>query len=294
MKKNKYIRIINSVLNCRKYIQNISVIFTIPFKKEITLKFKNDVELLIKNFHFVNVIELMEQGWKINKDKDIVYFERGNMKVSVIESFILTEDFSNYCKYSKIEGKNVLDIGGLYGETSIYFLKEKNANKCFVYEPVIENCEKIKQNIKLNELYNKLILFEKGIGKKEGEIIIESNSPPTTGCFGLEGNKYKYKMNVEKWNTILSRHLKDNIELCKCDCEGGEQYLIYANPDLIRKIKHWSIEVHSHKIAQQLKNMFFELGYSHEEMGVIDEDKGVIIYHFWIYEESDEVRFKHL
>jgi len=281
MSENKYIRIIKTLINYPKYIKNLEVIFEIPFKENINLKLKNNIIISVQRRQFPNVIELLEDNWTINSTlKGDVYFQKENMKISVIQPLILKEDFSHYSNGLNLENKNILDIGGLYGETSIFFLLKCNAKLCYIYEPVKDNCEKIILNTKLNELTKRLFLFNKGVSYKDGSIILNSRYAPTTGGFGLPGEGFNYIMDVDSWNTILQRHLKDNIYLAKVDCEGGERFLTKASKELITCIPNWSIEVHSYDIEKEIKEMFISYGYKASLIEEVDKKTGVFVYTF--------------
>jgi len=177
--------------------------------------------------------------------------------------------------YLDLNGKNVLDIGGLYGETSVFFAKGGNANRVFVYEPIRQNYELIIENIKLNNCNNKVIPYNTGLSNKDGVEILESSVAPGTVGFGLPGTQYSAKIKVESWNTVLKRHAKDNIFLAKVDCEGGEKYLMDADAKLISQIPNWVIETHSNEIENNIIKLFEGEGYKKELRGKVAKDVNV-------------------
>jgi FkbM family methyltransferase len=176
------------------------------------------------------------------------------------EPLVLKENFDDSYNIPELENKNILDIGGLNGESSIYFINEKKAKKVFVYEPIEKNYEYLLENLKNNSIKN-VFPYNIGVSNKNGNEIINSEYPPGSWGFGLPGNKYSINIKVESWDTILEKHKKDNIYLAKVDCEGGERYLVEANKELIKTIPNWVIETHSLEIEKNIIELFEKLGY---------------------------------
>ena len=71
--------------------------------------------------------------------------------------------------------------------------------------------------------------------------------------------------------------------LAKIDCEGAEKYLTEADPDLIKAIPNWVMEIHSAEIENTLIDLFTKLGFQKElKETVIDiKDARVTIWHFY-------------
>lgn len=250
-------RIMNAAVNSFKYLRNPSVMFEIPFKKEITIITKSGENITINRRKFPAYIEVFQNGWSYEDGT----FKKGDLKFKVPDAGILLEDFKSMYMYVDLKDKNVLDIGGLYGESSVFFVKVGKANHVFVYEPIKENQKLVKENIALNNCQKNIIPYEIGVSNKSGTAVIESSAAPGSGGFGLPGNLYKVEIKVESWDTVMRKHAKDNIFLAKVDCEGGEKYLLNADPALIKQIPNWVIETHSTKIERNIIELFEKLGY---------------------------------
>jgi FkbM family methyltransferase len=249
-----FVRILNSVINSFKHLKNPFVILEIPLKKTIKIIHKNGDVFEIKRNYFPSYVEIFE------KFKYDGYWYKDNLKLKMSEPLVLRENFEDSYNVPGLKEKNILDIGGLNGESSIYFIKEKKVKKVFVYEPIEKNYEYLLENLKNNSV-NNVFSYNIGVSNKNGNEIINSEYPPGSWGFGLPGNKYSVKINVESWDTILEKHKKDNIYLAKVDCEGGERYLVEANKELIKTIPHWVIETHSKKIKENIIELFESLGY---------------------------------
>lgn len=250
----KIFRILKASVNSFKYLKNPLVIFEIPFNKNIKIIHKNGDVFEIKRNFFPSYLEIFETF------KYDGYWYKNNFKLKITEPLILKENFDDSYNIPGLEGKNILDIGGLNGESSIYFINEKKTKKVFVYEPIEKNYEYLLENLKNNSIKN-VFPYNIGVSNKNGNEIINSEYPPGSWGFGLPGNKYSIKIKVESWDTILEKHKKDNIYLAKVDCEGGERYLVEANKELIKTIPNWVIETHSLEIEKNIIELFEKLGY---------------------------------
>ena len=117
---NKLLRIFLSSIYALRYLKNPLVIFRIPFKSEITIAPKFGDKIAIRNRQFLDYMDLFSMGWIY---KDGIY-QNGKYKFKVLEPYVLLEDFIQMYRVDDICDKNVLDVGGLYGETGIIILKE--------------------------------------------------------------------------------------------------------------------------------------------------------------------------
>ena len=212
--------------------------------------------------------------------KENDFFVNSAYKLKLLNPLILLEDF-NKMYYFDLNNKNVLDVGGLYGETAFYFLYDMGAKNVFVYEPIRENFDLIKINIIKNKVEKRIFPYEKGVSNYVGIQVINTIAPPGDCGFGLSGDKYSIKIPVDSWDTILERHKKDNIYLAKVDCEGGEKYLIEANKELIKTIPNWVIETHSAEIEKNIIGLFESLGYKKELRAKINKKNGVSVWGFF-------------
>jgi len=260
------------------YLKNPYIFLKIAFKSEIEIIMKNDEKIKIQGKQFPFYIEIFQKGWKYEKN----YWYNKNIKLKLNEPLVLKENFKKIYSISNLKNQNVLDIGGLNGESSLYFVTEEKVNNVFVYEPVKENFILIHENLDNNSIKNKVIAYNIGVSNKNGFEILNSEFPPGSWGFGLPGDKYKIKINVESWDTILERHKKDNIYLAKVDCEGGERYLVEANKELIKTISNRVIETHSAEIEKNIIGLFESLGYKKELKEEVNKKERVNMWYFYL------------
>jgi len=274
---NRLFRIFKSIVLGIKYLKNPWIFFKILISDIVILIPKRGEPLTIRSRLFIHYMDILNNGW-FYKDGT---FQNGKYKFKVKEPRILEEDIIKMYEVDDLKDKNILDIGGLYGETAIMLLKEFNAGKVFVYEPVKENFNLIKENLLLNNCGESIKPYNLGVSNKSGFITLQTANEPGAPGFGMPGKEYTITFEVISWDSILNEHKDEGIYLAKVDCEGGEKYLVDADKDLIKKIPNWVIETHSHEIESNMKAFFRELGFNCELREVVDSELGVSVWYFW-------------
>lgn len=210
------------------------------------------------------------QFWRTRKKSDISDYYFWSIKGdtwfgSIIQLAGLIEYYQDFDRIynCNFNNKVVLDIGGYIGDTAKFALK-KGAKKVIIYEPLPSNVQCISFN--LQEEYSKIKLFQKAIGKETGFLTLYSGFEEGNPAFGLkeEEARYQVQCEAETFTSILKNTLlKENIDIAKVDCEGGEQFLIDVNGEILRRVKFWIIETHSLEVYQAIKKKFIENGFRH-------------------------------
>ncbi len=220
------------------------------------------------------LLSLLEKGYKIHEtnEKNYIIDTPCYLYVSKIVPGWLRLDYHKmYIEpFTRIDpnffnGINVLDVGGYRGETMLLFKMDAGCEKVLVVEPVEENLEYIKENAKLNNIERDVIIIPRAVSEHTGRITIKSENPPGTTGFGHKPGVHKITLKSISWNDLLEHAVQEGVSFAKVDCEGGERYLLRANPDLIKSIPYWVIEVHSRKIEDEIKSLFSRLGFKHLE-----------------------------
>jgi FkbM family methyltransferase len=133
--------------------------------------------------------------------------------------------------------KVVVDLGSNIGISALYFLTRNNYSKCYLFEPVPDNINKLKDNLKLYEnrcIIEEVAVFNEGGYKRFGT---EENGR----CGGLLRDSDSFiEVKVIHVNNILADVFKkeENIDILKIDIEGSEVLVLEAiNKKLLEKIK---------------------------------------------------------
>ncbi|NLV86644.1 MAG: FkbM family methyltransferase [Clostridiales bacterium] len=131
----------------------------------------------------------------------------------------------------------IIDIGANIGNHSIYFGMFCKASKVISFEPQPFVFDVFSENIKLNNLDNKIFAFQLGIGSEQGYANLQDVDPKNLGMTKLS---YKPKGNVEIANLddFLNKNFEiDNVSVLKIDVEGMEIDVLKGAVKTILKYK---------------------------------------------------------
>ena len=164
-----------------------------------------------------------------------------------------------------IKNKSVLDIGCNIGNHTLYFLNICNASKIHCFEPVENTFSILKKNIEINNLKDRVKLWNVGVGshKSLGHIshYDENNIGSTTIQEDSSGN-----IDII---SIDELNLQDPIGLIKIDVEGFELEVIKGILTTLKKNKPFIMIELRHEFKQEIENLLFNIGYQFE---ILNED----------------------
>lgn len=157
------------------------------------------------------------------------------------------EILQKFCRYlENRKAEVVVDVGANAGGWTIAMAMLPNVKRVYSFEPIPELFEVFMENIKLNNLENKIVAKCKAICDKEQsiEFLRAANA-----AYSHMGNKmirkhiptdpvhpipYK-KITVE--GTTLDKELCEKIDVIKIDIEGGELFAIRGALNVLNKYK---------------------------------------------------------
>ena len=219
--------------------------------------FRNGTMIKLYLDEYLLLSRAFAKGYSINHEKNGL-FSIGNEKSKIIGSLQAVEIFVRECidELIKCDYKNkvVLDIGGFYGETAVFF-SSQGAKKVIIYEPVVANHNFIKKNILFNGVNAEL--HEEGIGEEDGYQEIQYDT--IDNCFGVLGKgKHMMKIKSKNLGKIIT---ESDADIAKFDCEGAEENLVRILNKTLRKIDSYIIECHTPKIMRAILNKFNDAGF---------------------------------
>lgn len=162
-------------------------------------------------------------------------------------------DFKNF-NFKK--GDVVIDIGGNIGMVSIYLAKKFPFLKIYAFEPVKQNYENFKNNIKLNEIPpNTIILENKAITCDSRNVNMSINALNTGGSsisdvisIGSVTQDINCNIKSTTLEKVIKKHKIKELKLLKIDCEGSEYEILYnTNEEILKRIKFLRGEFHENK-----------------------------------------------
>ena len=220
-------------------------------------------------FHFENE-NLYYNGYKLIQDSyssvmisaggfikegEIWYNKKFNVKFvnkinsSLFETFIL-EQYN-----TEIEGE-VVDIGTNIGDSAIYFVL-KGATHVYAFEPLPTVYNIALYNIKINNMEDKITLYNAGVGSREGKIKVPSSIAIEESEGFVTTNRGDVEVPIISFNNVRKK-VKDPY-LLKMDCEGCEADIIFSSELDFEKLfveSHQNITNIPHK--KLIKNLEFQ------------------------------------
>ncbi|MDR0693449.1 MAG: FkbM family methyltransferase [Puniceicoccales bacterium] len=158
-------------------------------------------------------------------------------------------DFSNI---DFKEGDVVIDIGGNVGMISIFLAKKFPFLKIYAFEPVKENFENFKRNIKLNKIPDGVITVENLAVTKDGRTvnlnIDMTNSGGSVLCAEKSVDSFQ-SCDVQSitLEDIFKKFAIKSCKLLKIDCEGSEYEILYnTDKDILKRCEHMRGEFHEY------------------------------------------------
>lgn len=231
------------------------------------------VEIVTTFRNYLDYLRLL-RGWS-NKDRIILRTWDGLYVIcrnNVWDARIVGETFmdKSYMKNISINAKVpiVVDIGGYIGDFSLYAAKRLGA-RVFVYEPIPDNFNMLKDNIKINNYEKNITAWNRAVSN-EPELTI--NVARSGGDIHASGYMYadsneKVSIKCTKLDSLFVENNITEIHLLKIDCEGCEyDVLLDALPETFTKIHNIVFEYHEIPAwevqLETLKDRLHSLGYA--------------------------------
>ena len=206
------------------YFKINNKIFQVPFK---------EIELI----RFWRIIKL---GWFYNNN----YWEKNGIKFKHLYAAIYGVFEEEDYKFLNVKDKNVLDIGAFVGDSPIYFIL-KGAKKVYAIEPHPDAYKEMIENIKLNNMEDKIIPINMGINYEKDYINIHTKAVNTQSTL-LKSEGNGIKVPAGKLSEIIDKYNID-AQVLKMDCEGCEYDIILKDYDTIKEFEEIGIEHHAYK-----------------------------------------------
>lgn len=203
---------------------------------------RNNLELLSdKNSSLLTGFK----NWKIYLN-DLMQFHI-HVKVytstgGVMNNFLLNQyDYTiNDTDIIKAEkGDIVIDAGGCWGDTSLYFANEiGEEGKVYTFEFIPQNLDILKMNLGLNPLLkNQIEIVEKPLWDKTGLPMYYVDNGPGSQVSFNQLNEYSGIVNSISIDDFLANNKLDKVDFIKMDIEGAEPFALKGAINTIKKYK---------------------------------------------------------
>ena len=189
---------------------------------------------------------LIINGLRIELSFHDNYVDLGSVKfkhyyVQIFETFLI-QDYSAV----DVSGRVVVDVGGFVGDSAIYFVL-RGAKRVYAIEPHPGAYQEMLENIKLNNMQDRIVPINAALGSKPGKIRIPDINTKATGgaYYGPESNG-----DLEIPMTTLSQLINDygiEPDILKMDCEGCEYDIILNDYENVRLFRELIFELHEYR-----------------------------------------------
>jgi len=258
------------VIYYSKYIENIT-------KDDIYLKINNKTfQLPLREIEILglgSIIKSLKSGWLYYEN----YWEKNNVKFRHFYGPIYEVFEGEDYKFLNVKDKNVLDIGAFVGDSSIYFIL-KGAKRVYAIEPHPDAYNEIIENIKLNNMEDKIIPINMGINYEKDYIFINIKNLARVAASFFNSNNKGIKIPAGKLSDIIEKYNID-AQILKMDCEGCEYDIILKDYDTIKEFDEIGFEYHAYNTKIPVSKLLDKLNKDFEckfVKGGINEKIGIL------------------
>lgn len=136
-------------------------------------------------------------------------------------------------------GDYVIDAGGCWGDTAIYFADSVGENgRVFTYEFIPSNLEILKRNLGLNEnLSARVSVVENPVWSTSDLTLRYIDNGPASKVFFDGSNDANGEVKTLSIDDLVNRKRIQKIDFIKMDIEGAEMHALRGAVDTIKKFK---------------------------------------------------------
>jgi FkbM family methyltransferase len=174
-----------------------------------------------------------------------------------------------------VKGKVVVDIGAYIGDSAIYFAL-RGAKRVIAIEPHPQAFRELVENVRLNNLEDKVIPINAGLAAKLGKICIDEvdiketavthHRPSTNNCVNV--------VPAITLSEVISEYgVAGDLFVLKMDCEGYEYDVILNVYEHISIFKELLFEYHAYVVGIPVSKLLKKLAKDYD-CNVIKRGKG--------------------
>ncbi len=137
------------------------------------------------------------------------------------------------------KGDYVIDAGGCWGDTALYFANEVGeAGRVFTYEFIPSNLEVMSKNLSLNPaLKERIVLIERPVWETTGETMYYIDQGPGSRVFMEQDQSHDGKVNSLSIDQLVKEMNIEKVDFIKMDIEGAEPYALKGAVATISEFK---------------------------------------------------------
>jgi FkbM family methyltransferase len=206
-------------------------------------------------YNLIGLAKLLSRGWEIRHvDNDYLLLspEPGTVLKCRLNQgtdiSLVSEIFVRQVYGSDFNQKVVVDVGAYNGDSAIFFAR-RGARLVIGLEPDPRSLELARENIKLNNLEDKVKLLNVALATRTGELKLGVNAEtPNISQIARANSTPKESLEVETVTVeeIMERFSLHKIDFLKMNCEGCEYGIIRTLPaNAFQSINEIILEFHN-------------------------------------------------
>lgn len=185
-------------------------------------------------------------------------FKFGRYGYGTILEIFGGEPYREFFDTTKIEGKEIVDIGAAFGDTAIAFLLA-GAKHVYAVEAFPGYCRLAEENLVANGFSGACDIVLSAVGEKPGMLTVDENLEDMFGV-GIQKAEAGAEVPIITLKQVVDRF---NVQqgILKLDVEGYEyEILLNAPKDVLRRFSDMVIEYHYG--FEKLENCLADAGFS--------------------------------
>jgi FkbM family methyltransferase len=150
-------------------------------------------------------------------------------------------------EYGSLEHfQTIVDIGANVGSFAVYAAQSCPDAKIYCYEPERQNFASLKQNIKINELEERVSLFQCAVASCRGQRELAICGSVGNSFHAVPDTSTRQTVNCTTLSGILADQRLKTIDLLKMNCEGAEYEILESCSETdFERITNIRLEYHN-------------------------------------------------
>lgn len=159
-----------------------------------------------------------------------------------VNSIFIIKQYELHQENTKIKAEEndvVIDCGGCYGDTALYFAsKVGEKGKVHVFEFINDNLLLLNKNISMNmELAKRIKLIENPVWSESGKKLFYTSNGPGSFVSDRPFDGYTHETVTLSIDDYLEKNIIDRVDFIKMDIEGAELNSLKGSVKTLKKFK---------------------------------------------------------
>ncbi|MGZ6960927.1 MAG: FkbM family methyltransferase [Ilumatobacteraceae bacterium] len=235
------------------------------------------------------IVPTLSRGWQATirvRNKRYVVGLRTS-EIYVFHEIYEIQQYDRDENYMVQPGWTVLDVGANVGVFTVHAVTR--GATVYAFEPNPDSCGRLRRNVTMNNLSDRVQVFETALGDESGvgEMIVERGG--TTGGVVVRldnlSSEARTVVSVDTLDAIMPLLGLARIDLLKMDIEGAEVEALRGAEQTLPMVQRAIIEYHSRDLLAAVREILVRSGFSEDmildyypEDGVTGQEEVGILY----------------